>query len=50
MELDVTINDPKAYLKPWKAALVRFELMPDTELIEHLCENEKDASHLVGNK
>lgn len=48
MEMDVTINDPKAYTKPWKSATVRFNLMPDTELIEHLCENEKDATHLAG--
>jgi len=45
--MDITIDDPKAYLKPWKSATVRFNLMPDTELIEHLCENETDASHLV---
>ena len=50
MEMEVTIDDPKAYMKPWKAATVRFKLLPDTELIEHLCENEKDAAHLVGNK
>jgi len=50
MEMDVTIDDPKAYPKPWKAATVRFELLPDTELIEHLCENEKDVPHLVGNR
>jgi len=47
MELDVNIDDPKAYVKPWKSAPVRFNVMPDTELIEHLCENETDASHLV---
>jgi hypothetical protein len=27
---------------------VHFQLLPDTELIENLCENEKDAPHLVG--
>lgn len=48
MELEVTIDDPKAYLKPWKSRTIRFELLPDMELIEHLCENEKDAPHLVG--
>ena len=48
--MDVVIDDPKAYPKPWKATTVHFELLPDTELIEHLCENEKDAPHLVGNK
>jgi hypothetical protein len=50
MELDVTIDDPQAYTKPWTSVTVRFKLLPDTELIEHLCENEKDAAHLVGNK
>jgi len=48
LELDVTVDDPKAYTKPWKSATVHFELLPDTELIEHLCENEKDAPHLLG--
>src|SRR5215472_10609935 len=46
MDLDVTINDPGAYLKIWKAQTIHFKLLPDTELIEHLCENEKDAEHL----
>jgi hypothetical protein len=46
MDLNLTIDDPKAYTKPWKAATVHFRLMPDTEIIEHLCENEKDAEHL----
>jgi hypothetical protein len=27
---------------------VSFELMPDAELIEYICENEKDQPHLVG--
>jgi len=47
MELDITIDDPKAYTKPWNSAPVHFKLLPDTELIEHLCENEKDAPHLL---
>jgi hypothetical protein len=45
LELDVAVNDPKAYSKPWNSATLRFNLMPDTELLEHLCENEKDAEH-----
>lgn len=48
LELDVIVDDPKAYTKPWKSATVHFILLPDTELIEHLCENEKDAAHMVG--
>jgi hypothetical protein len=27
---------------------VLFELVPDTELIEYVCENERDLSHMVG--
>jgi len=46
MELDLTIDDPKAYTKPWKSVTIPFILLPDTELMEHICENEKDAPHL----
>jgi hypothetical protein len=42
MELDVTIDDPKAYSRPWKSETIRFTLQPDTELLEHLCENNRD--------
>ena len=48
LELDIAVDDPKAYTKPWKSVTVHFVLLPDTELIENLCENEKDAPHLVG--
>ena len=39
MELTVTIDDPKAYVKPWtnKIPLV---LLPDTELLEAFCDNQ----------
>ena len=41
MVIDFTFTDPKNYSRPWTAT-VPFNLMPDTELNEHLCENEKD--------
>jgi hypothetical protein len=47
MEMQLTINDPKAYTKPWSVTL-QFVLMPDTELIEDVCDNERDATHLIG--
>ncbi len=48
IDLAVTVNDPKAYTKPWTANL-ELSLMPEGELIEYVCdENEKDVSHLVG--
>jgi len=47
MDVELTIDDPKAYNKPWTMT-IPMELMPDTEILEYLCENEKDSSHMVG--
>jgi hypothetical protein len=47
MEIGITIDDPKAYTKPWTATL-KVYLMPDTELLETTCENPLDAKHMVG--
>jgi hypothetical protein len=38
MELAITIDDPKAYLKPWTAK-TSLNLLPDTELIEAFCDD-----------
>src|SRR5262245_35759159 len=47
MELEVTIDDSKAYTKPWKAT-IKQHLLPDTELLEFVCEQNLDPAHLVG--
>jgi len=47
LEIQFTIDDPKAYLKPWNVTMT-FDLLPDTELLEHICDNERDAAHIVG--
>jgi hypothetical protein len=44
MQIDITIDDPGAYEKPWRA-VVPFHLLADTDLIETYCENEKDSIH-----
>jgi hypothetical protein len=44
--IDFTFTDPKYYERPWTAT-IPFDLMPDTELIEHFCENEKDQGALI---
>jgi hypothetical protein len=50
MSYEVTVDDPKAYAKPWTQSRV-FQLQPGQELMEYVClENEKDRSHLVGVK
>ena len=47
MNIDVTIDDAKAYTKPWTVKLGLL-LLPDTELLEGACENDQDRDHLVG--
>ena len=47
IDLQLTIDDPSAYTKPWSAN-VHWGYAPDEELIESICENEKDLPHMVG--
>lgn len=46
MEVSVTIEDPKAYSRSWTAQTMELALQPDTELLEHLCENDRDLERL----
>ncbi len=46
--IEVTVDDPKAYTKPWTVKLDQY-LKPNTELLDFFCqENEKDTPHMVG--
>jgi hypothetical protein len=47
MEVQVTIEDATMYTRPFS---VRYSvtLTPDTDLLETVCENERDVPHLVG--
>jgi hypothetical protein len=47
LTLEITIDDPKIYTAPWTAKL-NFHLLPDSDMLEFVCDNEKDAVHLVG--
>jgi len=48
LEIEVTIDDPKAYTKPWTIQLSQ-SIILNTELLDYICaENEKDSTHLVG--
>jgi hypothetical protein len=45
MELAITINDPKAYVKPWTVKTTLM-LHPDTELLEAFCDDhDKTMQH-----
>jgi hypothetical protein len=48
IEIDVTVDDPKAYKTPWTAR-IKHILLLDTDLLDYVClENERDFLHLVG--
>jgi hypothetical protein len=48
MEIEVTIDDPKAYTRPWTVKL-NHTIVVDTELMDYICtENERDIPHMVG--
>jgi hypothetical protein len=46
LEIDVTIDDAKAYTRPWTVR-VNQRLLPSDDLIEFVCENERSSSHYV---
>jgi hypothetical protein len=48
LEIKVTIDDPKAYTKPFDA-IVYSRIMPNSQPSEFVC-IEKDAGHYVGQK
>jgi hypothetical protein len=50
MELQVTIDDAKAYSRPWTSQTIRFVLQADTELMEHLCENNRALTRRLERK
>ena len=46
IEIEVTVDDPKAYTKPWSISL-RQQFAADTELIDEICaEGEKFVEKL----
>lgn len=46
LDVEVTIDDPKAYTKPWTAKFP-LHIVVDTELIDEIClENEKSVQHM----
>jgi hypothetical protein len=46
MKIQVTIDDPKAYTKPWTNT-IPLHLLPDTELLEFVCEDNHSLTHML---
>lgn len=48
LEIDITVDDPKAYTATWTTTL-NHSIVLDTELLSAVClENEKSLAHIVG--
>ena len=48
LTIEVTVDDPKAYTKPWTVTLTQ-RIMVDEEMLEFIClENEQSSKHYVG--
>jgi hypothetical protein len=47
MDAEVVIDDPQAYTRTWSFPM-QFEFLADTDMIEDVCDNERDSSHSVG--
>jgi hypothetical protein len=46
LDMEITIDDPKAYTRPWTVT-IGATFLPDTDLLEFVCnENEKDQQHM----
>jgi hypothetical protein len=46
LEVEITIDDPGAYTRPW-TVMQQFTLLPEKELLEFICnENNRDLPHL----
>jgi hypothetical protein len=46
LQIDATIDDPKAYTKPWTISMNQ-RIVVDTELVDEIClENEKSSQRM----
>jgi hypothetical protein len=50
LEIQLTVDDPRAYTKPWTVRLTQ-QVVVDTDLIDEIClENEKSSQHMLNSK
>jgi hypothetical protein len=46
VDVETTFNDPEMYTKPFSIKYT-FDLLPDSDVFENICENEKDSVHMA---
>jgi hypothetical protein len=45
MDVEMTFDDPGMYTRPF-TIMVPYNLVPDFDIFEMFCENEKDSEHM----
>jgi hypothetical protein len=45
LDYEISFEDPKMYTRPFTVK-IRHDLVPDSDVFENYCENEKDSMHL----
>jgi hypothetical protein len=48
LRIDITVDDPKAYTKPWTVRITQ-RLTPEDEMIEFVCNENEQSSRHFGN-
>jgi len=48
LQVDVMIDDTATFSRRWNTQTITFKLLPDTDFIEYICENEKDVKAITG--
>jgi hypothetical protein len=44
LSVQATITDPTMFSRTWRTQTIWFRLLPDTDFVEHICENETDLA------
>ena len=41
LQVQVTITDPATFSRPWTTQTISFRLLPDSDFIEYICDNDR---------
>jgi len=41
LQVQATVNDPSRFSRVWRTQTITFRLLPDTDLVEYLCDNNR---------
>jgi hypothetical protein len=48
LQVQVTIDDPTRFSRAWSTQTIWFRLLPDTDLVEYICDNDRTLKPTAG--